>query len=236
MIAYNKVYEKKDGRKLVATGPRSNQIRQKLQQEEAPVAVDTLAIEELKNELKNITSKILDKPSANGYTKEQVDKMVNTAIEEVSIDLEKKYIFEIDTLKKSLAISTDKVKELTVTNLGLQERVDKKDDVILELTTKLSKGPAVIMATDGMSYTPDESDRPSMDNVYIDPTEKGAGEGMEAHLTVKEVKSQKPKLASNVNKLKELMGGKVTNDKEFNKTSGPQDRVPKIKNKYKSTK
>ena len=165
MIAYNKVYEKKDGRKLVATGPRSNQIRQKLQQEEAPVAVDTLAIEELKNELKNITSKILDKPSANGYTKEQVDKMVNTAIEEVSIDLEKKYVFEIDTLKKSLAISTDKVKELTVTNLGLQERVDKKDDVILELTTKLSKGPAVIMATDGMSYNPDESDRPSMDNV-----------------------------------------------------------------------
>lgn len=207
MIAYNKVYEKKDGRKLVATGPRSNQTRQKQQQEEIPVAVDTSAIEALKDELKNITSTITNRSSAEGYTKDQVDELVNTAIEEVSVDLEKKYIFEIDTLKQSLNNSTERVQELTAANKSLQERVDKKDDVILELTTKLGNTPSVIMATDDMSYTPEDPGRPSIDNIIIDPTEKGAGDRMESHLTVKEVKSQKPKLSSNVDRLKELMGG-----------------------------
>jgi len=206
MIAYNKVYEKKDGRKLVATGPRSNQTRQK-QQEEVPVVVGTSVIEALKDELKSITSTITNRSNSDGYTKDQVDEMVNTAIEEVSVELEKKYIFEINTLKQSLKDSTIRISELTAVNTGLQERVDKKDDVILELTNKLSNSPSVIVATENMSYTPEDSDRPAIDNIVIDPTERGAGDKMESHLTVKEVKSQKPKLSSNIGKLKELMGG-----------------------------
>ncbi len=234
MIAYNKVYEKKDGRKLVATGPRNSQTRQKRQEVEAPAVIDTTAIDALKDELKSITSTITNRSSTEGYTKDQVDEMVNTAIEEVSIDLEKKYVFEIDTLKQSLADSIERVKELTTTNTNLQERVDKKDDVILELTAKLSSTPSVIMATDDMSYTPEDSSRPSIDKIVIDPTKKGAEDNIESHLTVKEVKSQKPKLSSNVNKLKELMGGLPGKDKDFNKSKGPIERTPKIKNKYRA--
>jgi len=196
MITYNKIYEKKDGRKLVATGPRNLQNRQQLQSTEV-VSTNSGIVEGLKDELKHIASTI-------GYTKDQATEMLNTAIEEVSIDLEKKYIFEIDTLKKSVSDSINTINELKAINSALQVRIDKKDDVILELTSKLSSPTREVVYESDSSST---SDRPSIDNIIIDPTERGAGAKMESHLTVKEVKSMKPKLASNINKLKELMGG-----------------------------
>jgi len=198
MVIYNKVFEKKDGRKLVATGPRSNQTRQKQAQIDAPATIDTLAIEELKKELKNITSKITDRPNVEGYSKDQVNEMINTAIEEVSVELENKYLLEIATLKQSVLDGKDSIKTLTENNYNLQERVDKKDNVILELTAKLSNNYLVTQST------PEDSNRPSITNTIIDPAEKGAEDKMESHVKIKEIKSTSD-TGANLNKLKNLM-------------------------------
>jgi len=203
MIAYNKTYTKKDGRTLIASGPRDLQRRQQLDNNPAQSSVvDSDEVKSLRKDLEEITSTI--KAKTSDYTKEQVDEMINSAIEEVTIELEEKYISKINKLKNYLSRNKEELSELKTFNKSLNEKLDKKDDVIIDLTSKLS-APQVIMSSDG-GYTPEDDARPSMDNIYIDPIAKGAGDKMESHLTVKEEVSSKPAVIANVDKLKKLMG------------------------------
>lgn len=192
MVTYNKIYEKKDGRKLVASGPRNSQKRQttSLQQTTSFDEID-----QLRKEIKTLTSGFVNNTSA--YTKEQLDGAVNTAIEEVALDLEKKYVVEIEQLK----VTNEKL-NLVIDKLNI--KLDKKDDVILELTTKLSTGSTIIIPNEVSKIV--EDDRPSIDSVFIDPIKNGAEDKLESHVITKETKSLKSDVALNVNKLKKLMG------------------------------
>lgn len=191
MVIYNKIYEKKDGRKLVAGGPRDFQKRQNPTTAHSDVSNE---LDGLRKEIKELTSGITT--NSGQYTKQQIDDAVNLAIEEVSIDLEKKYVVEINTLKSENS-------QLKILNEKLGERIDKKDDVILELTTKLSTGIATITQPGDVNII---NDRPTIDAIFIDPAEKGAEDKFESHVITKETKSLKPDVLANVNKLKNLMG------------------------------
>ena len=191
MVEYNKIYKKKDGRLLVASGPRASQNRQK-QQKIAPPVMNSPEIESLREDIKKLTSTI--PTNVSGYTKDQVDTMVNTAIEDVSIDLERKYVFEITELKT-------KNNKLNSIVDKLNDKLDKKDDIILELTT--NNRSVSFDSVDSDSTFVDH--RPSMDNIFIDPTKKGEEAEFEAHITNKETESDTSKVKSNVDKLKKLM-------------------------------
>ena len=190
MVEYNKVYKKKDGRLLVASGPRASQNRQKQQGINPPV-MNVPEIDSLRRDIKKLTSAI--PTNVSGYTKDQVDTMINTAIEDASVDLERKYIFEITELKTDNAKLNSVVDKLNI-------KLDKKDDIILELTT--NSRPINMEFTDPDSDV--VSDRPSMENIFIDPTKKSE-EVLESHITNKETESNTSKVKSSVDKLKKLM-------------------------------
>jgi len=192
MVEYNKVYKKKDGRILVASGPRASQNRHK-QQKINPPTMNISELDSLRKDIKKLTSAI--PVNTSGYTKEQVDGMINTAIEDVSIDLERKYIFEITELK------TENNK-LNSTIDKLNNKLDKKDDIILKLTTTNNRA---ISFEDVDLDSPLINNRPSMENIFIDPTKKGEEKDFESHIINKETESDTSKVKSNVDKLKKLM-------------------------------
>ena len=188
-MIYNK--EQKDHRKLKASGPRNMQAR--------TVAVDTSEdIKELKAEITKLAGSGI--AAAGGYTQQQVDDMLNEAIEEVSVDLEKKYVQNIKQLKARLVAAGDEVQKLS-------ESLDKKDKLILDLTTKITDlaSRPVTVVQGNKAEVEEVSDRPSMNESYIDPAKRGAEDKMESHVKIKEIKS-KADTGANINKLKNLMG------------------------------
>lgn len=198
-MIYNKE-ETKGGRILKASGPRNMQTR--------AVAADTSEdIKELKAEITKLASS--KDITAGGYNQQQVDDMLNEAIEEVSVDLEKKYVKELKELKDKLLHAGDIIQDLTNTLDKRVESLDAKDKVILDLTTKIteisSRPVTVVQGT--QEATESKSNRPSIDSVYIDPTEKGKTEKMKSHVKIKEIKDTTgTNTANSINKLKSLMG------------------------------
>lgn len=188
-MIYNK--EQNDYRKLKPSGPRNMQTK--------PDTVSTSEdIKELKAEITKLVSSGIS--VASGYTQQQVDDMLNEAIEEVSVDLEKKYVQEIKQLKDKLLVASNEIQKLSGT-------LDKKDKVIIDLTTKitdLANRPVTVVQSN-KAATEEERDRPSMNESYIDPAKKGAEDKMESHVKIKEIKS-KANTGANINKLKNLMG------------------------------
>jgi ElaB/YqjD/DUF883 family membrane-anchored ribosome-binding protein len=93
---------------------------------------------------------------------------------------------------------------------NLYLKLDDKDKTIKDLTNKLadiSTRPVNVMSYDKASESVEAGDRPAMDNIYIDPSKKGYEDKMESHVVNKETKSNKHKVTSDVDKLKNLMGG-----------------------------
>ncbi len=197
-MIYNK--EQKDHRKLKASGPRNMQARD--------VGVGTSEdIKELRAEITKLAS--TNTLSTGGYTQQQVDDMLNGAIEEVSVDLEKKYLKDIRELTRFLEDSKNEVSDLKAKLDKKEEVISTKDSVILELTTKItelsSRSVTVLQAL--AETVEEEPNRPSMGSVFIDPSKKGAEDKMESYVKIKEVKNNDgAKVGANINKLKNLMG------------------------------
>lgn len=200
MVKYNKNGTATKGDRLLHSGgPRDRQ--RKLAEQES-----IRDLQNLKKELSDLTTNMGAKDV--GYSKEQVRTLVNDSIEEVSVDLETKYIKELKELRASVASKDVIISNLTDTITKLEDKLDKRDDTIMELTSKVSA-----MASRGYVAQPTEDvedpSRPSIDKIFIDPTEKGAEDKYESHVTVKEEQSEKTNVTSEVDKLKALMGNKL---------------------------
>ncbi len=200
MVTYNKKGVAKKGERILSSGgPRDRQRKLASQNN----MKDLLT---MKEDLFGITTDMTTKDV--GYSKDQVKQLVNDSLEELSIDLETKYITEINDLKKELVIKSELIDEFKRTVIKLEDKLDTRDVTILELSTKLASIPRTVIYSDGVEEQSDP-DRPSIDKVFIDPTEKGSEDRYETHIKVVEEVSSKPNVTSDVNKLKELMGNKL---------------------------
>lgn len=200
MVKYNKNGTVTKGNRQLSTGgPRDRQ--------RALAAQDSMKeLQSLKKELQDLTSNV--STSETGYSKKEVQALVNDSIEEVSIDLESKYLKEIKELKASVASKDGIISDLTGNITKLEDKLDKKDDTILELTNKVTS-----ISTRGYAVQPTEEigdpDRPGIEKVFIDPTKKGAEDKYESHVKMAEKESSKGNVSSSVNKLKALIGSKL---------------------------
>ncbi len=193
MVEYNKTYNQRR-KKIIANGPRSAQFKRK-QAQRLPSPTSITEINSLREDIKKLTSNI--PLTKEGYTKDKVDEMVNSAIEEVSIDLEKKYVLEIKELKEKELELKEVIDKLNI-------KLDKRDDVIIDLTTKLSNRPITNAQVEVQDVS--EEARPSIDNIFIDPTHKGEEDKFKSYVTNKKVIDSRPEVKANVDKLKKLMG------------------------------
>lgn len=202
MIRYNKKGEVvKSGRMLYSGGPRDRQVKLAEQ--------NTLnSFKHLREDL-HISNDVKSQEIVT-YSEQQLQDIVNKSVEDISIELEKKYLVELEANHKLIDLKDAEITKLMKTISVLENKLDKRDNIILELTTKVSNmlnnGNKQIDAC--VSTDDDKTTRPSMDKIFIDPTIKGVEDKYESHVVVDEEQSKKDNVANSVNKLKALMGGK----------------------------
>lgn len=191
MVEYNKIYKKRDGRVLVASGPREAQKRQQA------AAVSPNELESIREELDNLRANF-----SNTCRSESQSVELDWAIEEITLEIEHRYVRRISELESTLK---DREKYI----LKLEERIDKQDELISKLTNSIGAIPVSTGVTP--IIVNDDIKRPNIDKIFIDPTSKGDEDKLESHVKTKEVKSEKPNMSANLNKLKDLMGSKLPN-------------------------
>ena len=55
-----------------------------------------------------------------------------------------------------------------------------------------------------------DPDRPKMENIFVDPLDKDSGDNLESFIKVEDIsKKEKEDISNKVNKLKNLIGGKL---------------------------
>lgn len=194
MVEYNKVYKKRDGRKLVAGGPRDIQIKQRIINSTASVSSNEL--EQLRHDVDALSSNTNRSMPVDDDLASKIDE----AIEEISVELERRYLDKISGLEATINEKNKYIKRLEI-------KLDKQDEIIYNFTNKINTAPVYTGQFDPVD---DENKitRPGIANIVIDATEKGSEDKFESHIKTKEIKSSKP-LSNNVNKLKNLMGSKL---------------------------
>lgn len=201
-IKYNKEFIKKDGRRLISRSPRDLQRRQ-TQAEEATVNLLTLEINELREKLR-----IVENNNKNLFTAEQVDndinKIVGKTIEELTTKYEDKLKQQQNNFDGIIDVKNILVSELKDQNKFLtKELCEMKSTDDPEILNKLTALFAEVTEKTSSS----KSVRPQMGTVFIDPLEDGAGDGLEAHIDIKDSPvTQKGNVQDKVNKLKNLLG------------------------------
>lgn len=119
---------------------------------------------------------------------------LDEALEEISAELEQRYIDRISALEATLDDRNAHIAKL-------EERIDTQDALIKKLTNNIGVVPL------GASpiVVDDEFERPSIDKIIIDPTKKGSENELESHVRIKETRSVGTSTFANINKLKDLM-------------------------------
>lgn len=127
-MEYKKPYTKADGRRLMSGGPRDLQRRQQQQL----VSSDSGAIEELRNQVKELTTALAQRPPVSA---EDFDAELRKAVAEAVKETENRYREEIKKLKKELVDKVDEVPE----GYFSPEQVDNEISVaVKEATYKLN--------------------------------------------------------------------------------------------------
>lgn len=191
MVEYNKIYKKRDGRILTASGPREAQKRFQFGEAASISELEALRAEIniLRNEL-TASSRSIDSSTSS----------MDEVIEEVASEIEQNYVDRISMLETTL---DDKNKYI----IKLEDRIDKQDALIQKLTNNI--GIAQIQPVAVPTVSEDVAIRPSIDSVFIDPTVKGSEDKLESHVKIKEIKSAEVSTSANINKLKNLIGSKL---------------------------
>lgn len=201
MVTYNKNGTvTKGNRKLYSGGPRDRQVK-------LASANQFKDWRHLKEELGDITTTM--KTSDVGYSKEQVNNLINDSINDVSATLETKYIHQINSLEKELNSKDSVIENLTTTITKLESTLEKREEIIIELTDKVSQISSRPTYITQVPEEVEDPDRPSIDKVFIDPTVKGAEDNYESHVKTVEEASTKGSVTNDVDKLKSLMGNKL---------------------------
>jgi len=116
-------------------------------------------------------------------------KVMHSSITNRNSDLES----QISKLKEELSTIEDLKREIAV----LEQKIEGKDELIIALKSRPGiVGDEVI-----------DPDRPQMEQVFIDPLEEGAGDGLESHIDIKETEADE--VHDKVDKLRDLIGNKL---------------------------
>jgi predicted RNase H-like nuclease (RuvC/YqgF family) len=189
-INYPKEFIKPDGRKLRSGGPRDLQRRQGIIQN------NELNIDELEKQFDNL-KKELKKPQQQPegfFSPEQVDEEIRKAVEQAVTETiasinnpdYNKHQTEVDELKKEIA--------------NLKQNLLGKEEVINVLKSRPMITNDVV----------EDSDRPQMEQQFIDPLEKDAGKGLKSYIDITDTKTtDKDNMFEKVDKLKNLLGDKL---------------------------
>jgi len=217
LITYNKEFRKKDGRLLVASGPRSLQNRP---------AYDDDDITELKGEiarLKMLLGAVDIGPNNTLHNDSDLNDAINDAVSKALLEVEtdnvvkfKNYELkitaldtEIEVLKAKLGAADEALREQIKAYedrlYTLFKIVAKKDEIIGEMTSNLLTGGSSLV-TRAKAEVPEETtvQRPNIDDVFIDPN-KGGEDGMKSHVKIKEIKNDTD-VSNSVDKLRGLLG------------------------------
>ena len=136
---------------------------------------------------------------------EKQRKEHRTDVDKKISDTEARYNNTISSLEDRLRMAEDRLDEK---NTQLDEIKAERDDTIQILLEEHTKKLEALTASISMEQLGvDDPDRPSMEEVFVDPLEEDAGADLEAHIILEDVPSkQKEKMVSKVNKLRDLMG------------------------------
>lgn len=199
-MKYKKEHIKPNGRRLTSGGPRDLQRRQQ-QIDHGDL------IKELKDEVNKLSKELIERPVVNGYSGEQMDDEIRSAVTEAVNGL-KQEIKQRGKQEKGIIIELkEKEKELEKVKDEHGKEIKKllKDhgEKLEQLTTSIinSKQQESVVIED---Y---ESGRPQIETVFIDPLEDDAGKDLTPFLDVKDVSiDEKENMFGKVSKLKELLG------------------------------
>jgi len=236
-ISYPKEFVKPDGRKLVSGGPRDLQRRQagqplpELDLNNLKKEFHTLREELIKARLQKVPKGFFSPEQVDEEIRKAVEQAVaetmllskktnqnNNQNVEQSVQKYKIQIFELQKSKDAL-IKTNKTE--VSNNTVLKEQV-KKLEVDLNEANELKKDIAVLkqnligkeelietLKSKVGSFVEEmvDTNRPKMEQRFIDPLEKDAGEGLESHIDITDVTaSEKDNMSEKVDKLKNLLG------------------------------
>lgn len=199
-MEYRKETKIKYGKVINRSGPRD------LQKRTASNTVDKAIVNELRLQIKELTKELQKrKDNKNIITPEQLDAEIT---KEVTIALE--------SVKKEYEIIINDLKNKVT---SLKERIESKNELIEILKSKKDNSIdgakiAEIVSNEihknsgsikDLKLTGEE--RPQIENVFIDPLEKDAGDELESHINIKDISfDEKEKMANKVDKLKNLLG------------------------------
>ena len=226
-MKYNKTFTKGDGRQLLRGGPRDMQKRQAMVEAQDMLSDHPAVIEILRKEISDLKNELSNRPKSRDggqYTAEELNDEVNKAVAQTITELKTEFEKERKELKSNSArLDSEKshleqkivlmskdheiaLKEVRIENKAetdlLKAKCDAQEDVIKDLKDALSKTGAR-----SESFIDVDSDRPQMEEVFIDPLDASAGDGLESHIKVEDVPiEEKEAIADKVDKLKSIMG------------------------------
>ena len=200
MVKYKKEHIKTNGRKLLSGGPRDQQRRQR--QSETVIDHSDI-INELKNEIARLSNELKERPVTNGFSGEQVDNEIRSAVTEAIGNL-KEEIKERNERENNLATDLkNKEKELEKAKNEHTKQVEK---LLKEQNKKLEELTTSVINGQRTGPVEIESDRPRMETVFIDPLEKDAGKDLESFI-VKDISvNERENMFEKVDKLKGMLG------------------------------
>jgi len=123
--------------------------------------------------------------------------------------MHKAMVAENSELKGKMGIlmeDTVEIAELRKQIVILEQSLIGKEELIETLKTR----PAIING-EVVSFEPEDPDRPKMEEVFVDPLEDNAGEGLKSSIKARELTRdvEDGEMDSKVNKLKDLLGSKL---------------------------
>lgn len=210
-MKYKKEHIKPNGRKLIGGGPRDLQRRQ----QQTDIIDHSGLIKDLKDEVSKLSKELIERPVVNGYSGEQMDDEIRSAVTEAVGGL-KQEMKQHNNREKGLAIELKEKEE------ELEKIKDKHGDeikvLLKEYSDKLEKLTTSIINSkqqESVVIEESESDRPQIETVFIDPLEDDAGKDLKPFLDVKDVSTdEKENMFDKVNKLKNLLGKIPTKKQE----------------------
>jgi hypothetical protein len=182
-------------------GPRDQQRRlQAINQPDTSVGSAEAIINELRAQIAQLTQELIKKPKSGEFTAEEVDSEIRKAVIGAVKETQDNVKHEINKLTNR---NIELEKELAVLKAALQS---KETGETAALTKKIEELTMAVAASKGGEIELDP-DRPKMEEVFIDPLSKGAGNNLESHVDIKDSSPiEKVKVDEQVDKLKGLLG------------------------------
>jgi chromosome segregation ATPase len=232
----------KHGKILGSGGPRDLQRKQNMSlmgDDTNLVVIETLK-EQIRDLTKELSTKSNNTPTGF-FSAEEVDDEINKAVKEAVIETKNSMLEKINKLQEELKLSknnnnldieknnnelSNKVTSLEIEISSLKNKIKElksRLNTVEILEEKLKHKDEIIKNKDdvieslkrNISYDNIEDtigDRPSIENIFVDPLEKNSGNALESFIKVDDLShKEKEDISDKVNKLKNLIGGKLPN-------------------------